>query len=70
VTGRILFFNLKYYIILRKAHGKHSWFSGLSTMLQTGRSIYLILAATLGPGDYSASNINEYQKQKNNVSRE
>jgi hypothetical protein len=27
-------------------------------------SIYLILPAALGPGDYSASNRNEYQKQK------
>jgi hypothetical protein len=26
--------------------------------------------AALGPGDYSASNRNEYQKQKNNVSGE
>jgi hypothetical protein len=33
-------------------------------------SIYLILPAALGPGDYSASNRNEYQKQKNNVSEE
>jgi hypothetical protein len=32
-------------------------------------SIYLILPAALGPGVYSASNRNEYQKQKN-VSRE
>jgi hypothetical protein len=32
--------------------------------------IYLILPATLGPGVYSASNRNEYQKQKNNVSGE
>jgi hypothetical protein len=31
-------------------------------------STYLILPAALGPGVYSASNINEYQKQKNNVS--
>jgi hypothetical protein len=31
---------------------------------------YLILLATLGPGDYSASNRKEYQKQENNVSRE
>jgi hypothetical protein len=31
-------------------------------------SIYLILPAALGPGVYSASNRNEYQKQKNNVS--
>jgi hypothetical protein len=29
-------------------------------------SIYLILPATLGPGVHSASNRNEYQKQKNN----
>jgi hypothetical protein len=33
-------------------------------------SIYLILPAALGPGIYSASNRNEYQKQKNNISRE
>jgi hypothetical protein len=33
--------------------------------------IYLILQAALGPGVYSASNRNEYHKQKNNhVSRE
>jgi hypothetical protein len=30
-------------------------------------SIYLILPAALGPGVYSASNRNEYQKQKKNV---
>jgi hypothetical protein len=30
-------------------------------------SIYLIVPAALSPGDYSASNRNEYQKQKNNV---
>jgi hypothetical protein len=33
-------------------------------------SIYLILPAALGPGVHSASNRNEYQKHKNNVSRE
>jgi hypothetical protein len=33
-------------------------------------SIYLILQAALGPGLHSASNRNEYQKQKNNVSGE
>jgi hypothetical protein len=33
-------------------------------------SIYIILATALGPGVYSASNKNEYQKQKNNVSAE
>jgi hypothetical protein len=32
--------------------------------------IYLILPAALGPGVHSASNRNEYQKQKNNVSAE
>jgi hypothetical protein len=31
-------------------------------------SIYLILPVALCPGDYSASNKNEYQKLKNNVS--
>jgi hypothetical protein len=33
-------------------------------------SIYLILPAALGPGVYSASNRNEYQTQKNNVTGE
>jgi hypothetical protein len=33
-------------------------------------SIYLILLAALGPGVYSTSNRNEYQKHKNNVSEE
>jgi hypothetical protein len=33
-------------------------------------SIYLILVASLCPGVYSASNRNEFQKQKNNVSGE
>jgi hypothetical protein len=33
-------------------------------------SIYLILPAAIGPGVYSAPNRNEYQKQKNNVSRD
>jgi hypothetical protein len=32
--------------------------------------IYLILPAALGPGVYSASNRNEYQKQENNIPRE
>jgi hypothetical protein len=50
-------------------------------MLQAGRSrvspvevtdfaIDLILPAALGPGVYSASNRNEHQKQKYNVSAE
>jgi hypothetical protein len=33
-------------------------------------SSYLIFSAALGLGIYSASNINEYQKQKSNVSGE
>jgi hypothetical protein len=33
-------------------------------------AIYLILLAALGHEVYSASNRNEYQKQKNNVSGE
>jgi hypothetical protein len=33
-------------------------------------SIYLILPAAVDPGVYSASNRNEYQKQRNNVSGE
>jgi hypothetical protein len=33
-------------------------------------SIYLILLAALGPGSYSATNRNEYQKQENNVAGE
>jgi hypothetical protein len=33
-------------------------------------SIYLILSAGLGTEAYSASNRNEHQKQKNNVSGE
>jgi hypothetical protein len=33
-------------------------------------SIYLILPAALGPGLYSASNRNKYQKRKNNVAGE
>jgi hypothetical protein len=32
--------------------------------------VYLILPAALGPGVQSASNRNEYQKHKNNVSGE
>jgi hypothetical protein len=33
-------------------------------------SIYIILPVALGPGVHSSSNINEYQKHKNNVSGE
>jgi hypothetical protein len=37
---------------------------------EVNSSIYLILPAALGPGADSATNINEYQKQKNCVSGE
>jgi hypothetical protein len=37
---------------------------------QCGEWLFPILPAALGPGVYSASNRNEYQKQKNNVSGE
>jgi hypothetical protein len=37
---------------------------------EVNSSIYVILPAALGPGVHSASNKNEYQKQKNNVSAE
>jgi hypothetical protein len=33
-------------------------------------SVYPIVSAALGPGVLSASNKNEFQKQKNNVSGE
>jgi hypothetical protein len=33
-------------------------------------SVYLILAAALGPGVYSDSSRNKYQKKKNNASGE
>jgi hypothetical protein len=39
-------------------------------MRWTNFSLYLILPAAQGPGVHSASNRNEYQKQKNNVSGE
>jgi hypothetical protein len=36
--------------------------------VERGELMFSILPAALGPGVYSASNINDYQKQKNNVS--
>jgi hypothetical protein len=53
---------LRHYAASRKVESLRS--DGENEMF----SIYLILAAALDPGVYSASNINEYQKQKNNVS--
>jgi hypothetical protein len=39
---------------------------GFDTRLGVFFLIYLILPAALGPGVYSTSNRNEYQKHKNN----
>jgi hypothetical protein len=36
-------------------------------MKEFKKKIYLFLPATLGPGVYSATNRNEYQKVKNNA---
>jgi hypothetical protein len=38
----------------------------MSLNIKLFSSLYLILPAALGPGVYSASNKNEYQKHKNN----
>jgi hypothetical protein len=37
---------------------------------ESSSSIYIILPAAPGPGVYTASNRNDYQKQKNNISVE
>jgi hypothetical protein len=55
---------LRHYITSRKVAG-----SRLDKVTEFF-SIYLILPAALGPGVHSASNRNEYQKQRNNVSGE
>jgi hypothetical protein len=45
--------------------------SGIETRLgELCLSIYVIILAALGPEVYSASNRNEYQMHKNNVSAE
>jgi hypothetical protein len=49
------------YIFSRYSH-EDLWFE--TRWDQLCLSVYLILPATLGPGVYSASNRNEYQKQK------
>jgi hypothetical protein len=46
---------------------KNSWFESRCNLMF---SISIIHPAALGPGAYSASNRNEYQEQKNNVSGE
>jgi hypothetical protein len=43
---------------------------GLETRCGNLFSIYLIIPVALVPGVYSASNRNEYQEQKNNISAE
>jgi hypothetical protein len=53
---------LRHYTVSRKAVGSRP-----DEVNDFFFSIYLILPAALGLGDYSASNRNEYQKQKNNV---
>jgi hypothetical protein len=55
---------LRHYVTSRKVAGSRS------IEVNEISSIYLILPAALGHGVYSASNKNEYQKQKNNVSGE
>jgi hypothetical protein len=53
---------LRYY--KPEGHGFKTWWSNWILL------IYLIFPATLGPGLYSASNRNEYQRQQKNVSEE
>jgi hypothetical protein len=72
--------NFKFYLSLSQPDILHcavtlQWLASYCTefgfrSLNIFISIYLILPAALGPGVYSASNRNEYQKQKRNVSRE
>jgi hypothetical protein len=47
-------------------HAGRSWVRDPMRMF----SIYIILSAAIGPGVYSVSTRNYYQKQKNNVSGE
>jgi hypothetical protein len=54
-----VFYNIPYYATSREVAGSRL------DEVNDFFSIYLILPAALGPGFYSASNRNEYQKQKN-----
>jgi hypothetical protein len=76
--GAILF---KCFWVLRMGHAVALWLKHYAKSRKVAGSkpdevnefffsICLILPAALGPGVYSASNRNEYQKQKNNVSGE
>jgi hypothetical protein len=79
MCNRVEVYSLIYFIVNLDAR---SSIAGWDTILQAGRlrvrdakrslnfSIYPVLAAALGPGVYSDSNRNEYQKQKNNISGE
>jgi hypothetical protein len=60
----LLWLRLRHYTTNQKVEGAKP------DEVNTFFSIYLIITAALGPGVYSASNKNEYQKQKNHVSRE
>jgi hypothetical protein len=51
---------LRHYAASRKVAGSRP-----DEVIEFFFSIYLILPAALGPGVYSTSNRNEYQKQKN-----
>jgi hypothetical protein len=55
---------VEHYATSRKAAGSRPY------AVNAFFSTYLILPAALGPRVYSALNRNEYQKNKNNVSRE
>jgi hypothetical protein len=56
---------LRHYAISRKVAGSRP-----DEVNEFSFSIYLFLPAAIGPGVHSASNRNEYQKQKNYVSGE
>jgi hypothetical protein len=69
------FYNLLiYYWYEIWRHAVAEWLRHYATNRKTAESIpdkmifliYLILPSALGPGVYSGSNTNEYQKQKNN----
>jgi hypothetical protein len=66
--GALLYFPSKWRarIISALARNATSW----TRCSQQLFSIYLILPVALSPGVYSASNRNEYQKHKNNVTWE
>jgi ABC-type uncharacterized transport system permease subunit len=64
ISGYAVVYWLRHYATSRKVAG-----STPDEVIQFF-SMYLIVSAAIGPVVYSASNRNEYQKQKNNVSGE